>query len=198
MRTKAVLAAWLLLITVAWMGVAPADLGVQPLVDAQGAASGWWQLRRHAMYLTGLWSIGLMALAMLLSLRLPWLEGPLGDLPQGRAWLADKPWFHWRDAILAALSGPHPDVRARATRMEITRYGHAMSIPVPGTLAFLSQIGHQRLSGKRWQLSNGERVPLPPMPATQRLLFAHADWSGYSVFEEAFTRGHAAGLAAAG
>lgn len=74
MRIKATLAAWLLLITVAWMGVAPAD--------AQGAASGWWQLRRHAMYLTGLWSIGLMALAMLLALRLPWLEGPLGGMDQ--------------------------------------------------------------------------------------------------------------------
>jgi len=27
-----------------------------------------------------------------------------------------------------------------------------------------------------------------------RLHFAHADWSGYSIFEEAFTRGHVAGL----
>jgi len=26
-----------------------------------------------------------------------------------------------------------------------------------------------------------------------RLAFAHADWSGYSIFEEAFTRGHFAG-----
>jgi hypothetical protein len=82
--------------------------------------------------------------------------------------------------------------------MEITRYGHAMAIPVPGTLGFLSQIGLQHLLDKRWQLSNGERVPLLHTPGTQRLLFAHADWSGYSVFEEAFTRGHAAGLAAAG
>jgi hypothetical protein len=73
-----------------------------------------------------------------------------------------------------------------------------MSIPVPGMQAFLSQIGLQRFPVKRWQLSNGERVPLPPMPGTARLLFAHTDWSGYSVFEEAFTRGHAAGLAAAG
>ena len=29
-------------------------------------------------------------------------------------------------------------------------------------------------------------------PADGRLRFAHSDWSGYSVFEEAFTRGHAA------
>ena len=27
-----------------------------------------------------------------------------------------------------------------------------------------------------------------------RLAFAHADWSGYSIFEEAFTRGHLAGM----
>ena len=38
---------------------------------------------------------------------------------------------------------------------------------------------------------------LAASPATARLLFAHSDWSGYSVFEEAFTRGHAAGWAAA-
>jgi predicted NAD/FAD-binding protein len=120
------------------------------------------------------------------------------DVPQARQALAERPWTHWRDAILAALAVPHPDVAGRATRMEITRYGHAMAIPVPGTLGFLSQIGLQRLPDKRWQLSNGERVPLLPTPVTRRLLFAHADWSGYSVFEEAFTRGHAAGLAAAG
>ena len=29
-------------------------------------------------------------------------------------------------------------------------------------------------------------------PQAGPLLFAHADWSGYSVFEEAFTRGHLA------
>ncbi|MGD9773432.1 NAD(P)-binding protein [Diaphorobacter sp.] len=119
----------------------------------------------------------------------------LGDVEGARQQLAGQPWTHWRSAIVAALAVPHPDLPGRATRMEITRYGHAMSIPVPGTQAFLSQIGLSRLSGKRYQLSNGERVPVPPTPGTQRLLFAHADWSGYSVFEEAFTRGHAAGLA---
>jgi hypothetical protein len=95
------------------------------------------------------------------------------------------------------LSVPHPDLPRRATRVDITRYGHAMSIPVPGTQQFLSQIGLQRLSGKRKQLSNGERVAWLPTPTTARLAFAHSDWSGYSVFEEAFTRGHGAGLAAA-
>ena len=174
-----------------------------PLADREGAAPAWDNVLYADPTPGGLGYVDaghqrLEPSALLTGPTVLTYYQALGDLLQGRAWLADKPWFHWRDAILAALSGPHPDVRARATRMDITRYGHAMSIPVPGTLAFLSQIGHQRLSGKRWQLSNGERVPLPPMPATQRLLFAHADWSGYSVFEEAFTRGHAAGLAAAG
>lgn len=31
-----------------------------------------------------------------------------------------------------------------------------------------------------------------------RLAFVHADWSGYSIFEEAFSRGHWAGAAAPG
>ena len=81
--------------------------------------------------------------------------------------------------------------------MEITRYGHAMSIPRPGEQQFLSQIGLETLSDKRYKLLNGEQVPLPSTPATARLAFAHADWSGYSVFEEAFTRGTGAGLLSA-
>lgn len=118
----------------------------------------------------------------------------LGDEPEGRAQLLQRPWTAWRDAILATLARPHPDIHQRATRMEITRHGHAMSIPRPGAQQFLSQIGLRPLTGKRHQLWNGERVPLPPAPATARLAFAHADWSGYSVFEEAFTRGMGAGL----
>ena len=78
--------------------------------------------------------------------------------------------------------------------MELTRHGHAMAVPVPGMQAFLSQISLQAAPDKRKQLSNGERVAVLPIPTTARLAFAHADWAGYSVFEEAFTRGHAAGL----
>lgn len=122
----------------------------------------------------------------------------LGDVPQGREQLATQPWTRWSNAALAALSVPHPDLPGSATRVDITRYGHAMSIPVPGMLGFLSRIGLQPLSAKRKKLSNGEHVRWIPTPATARLAFAHSDWSGYSVFEEAFTRGHGAGLVAAG
>ena len=51
-----------------------------------------------------------------------------------------------------------------------------MATPVPGA--------QQHLRG----LSVGGQVH------SGRLHFAHADWSGYSIFEEAFTRGHVAGV----
>lgn len=99
----------------------------------------------------------------------------LGDVAggpaAGRKQLMELPWAHWRDTILAELSVAHPDVTAKATRMDMTRYGHAMAIPVPQRDG---HIGLQRLSGGR-------------------LRFAHSDWAGYSVFEEAFTLGHQAG-----
>jgi hypothetical protein len=93
---------------------------------------------------------------------------PLGDEPGARQALLDRPWTHWRDRALAELSLPHPDLPARVREVAVTRYGHAMAIPAPGSL----------YEGP-WH--------------DDRLAFAHADWAGYSVFEEAFTRGHLAG-----
>ena len=115
----------------------------------------------------------------------------LGDAPDGRRQLLEQPWSHWRDAILTELSVPHPDLREKLTRIDITRYGHAMAVPVPGMLA-LSRLWNQNgtfpASNGHNLLSNYKRMT----PADGRLRFAHSDWSGYSVFEEAFTRGHAA------
>ena len=69
-------------ITLAWVAVAPPDLGLFPLVNTQGIAGGWWQLRQHAIYLSGLWSIGLMALVMLLAMRLPLFDRLMGGMDQ--------------------------------------------------------------------------------------------------------------------
>ena len=104
----------------------------------------------------------------------------MGDAAGGRARLQDEPWSAWRDEVLAAISVAHCDLRDKTTRIDITRYGHAMSMPRPGLLAALHP-------GAGWSTTT-----------TGRLHFAHADWSGYSIFEEAFTRGHLAGEAAAG
>ena len=120
----------------------------------------------------------------------------LGDTPEARAALLSQPWSHWRDAVLAELSVPHPDLRDKLTRIDLTRYGHAMAIPVPGMLKntlFRHSTGPIPASVGHRQLQFYERLT----PADDRLLFAHSDWSGYSVFEEAFTRGHAAGMTVA-
>ncbi|MCO5109739.1 MAG: FAD-dependent oxidoreductase [Burkholderiaceae bacterium] len=171
-----------------------------PLLDHPGAAPAWDNVLYQDANPGGLGYVnaGHQRLDPRAALTAPTVLSyyqALGDVPQGREQLATQPWTHWAQAALATLGGPHPDLARRATRVEVTRYGHAMSIPTPGTLGFLSKIGLQRPSGIRKQLSNGEQTRWLPTPATARLAFAHADWSGYSVFEEAFTRGHGAGLA---
>jgi monoamine oxidase len=95
----------------------------------------------------------------------------VGGPTQGRAQLLQRPWTQWRDEILQELSIAHPDLARKTTRMDITRYGHAMAIPVPDAQGRVGQ--------------------LPP--AFGRIRFAHSDWAGYSVFEEAFALGHLAG-----
>ena len=99
----------------------------------------------------------------------------LGDVAggprAGRAQLLQTPWSQWRDRILAELAAAHPDLGRKAVRMDITRYGHAMAIPVPDAQGRVGQLA----------------------PVAGRIRFAHSDWAGYSVFEEAFARGHSAG-----
>ena len=171
-----------------------------PLLDRPGAAPSWDNVLYQDANPGGLGYVdaGHQRLSPLPAPTVLSYYQALGDVPGGRAQLEQQPWTHWQGAILTTLAGPHPDITQRATRMDLTRYGHAMAVPVPGTQQFLSQIGLQRAPGKRWQLSNGERARSLPIPATARLAFAHSDWAGYSVFEEAFTRGHGAGLHAAG
>lgn len=86
----------------------------------------------------------------------------------------------WQDAtqmILDDLRVVHPDLGERLLQVDIVRHGHAMSIPTPG-------------------LRSSAALAAVPGSAA-RISFAHADLSGYSVFEEAFTRGDAAGRRAA-
>jgi hypothetical protein len=81
----------------------------------------------------------------------------------------ETPWATWAERILGDLSKPHPDIREIVARLDLMRWGHAMVRPVPG---FVWGEARQRL----------ERAP-------DRVLFAHSDLSGYSVFEEANYRG---------
>jgi hypothetical protein len=50
----------------------------------------------------------------------------------------------------------------------------------------LCQISLQAPSNKRNQLQKAEHFQI----RHERLTFAHSDWAGYSIFEEAFTLGH--------
>jgi monoamine oxidase len=97
-----------------------------------------------------------------------------------RKHLYEQPWAHWRDTVLRELSAAHPDLPAKATRIDIMRYGHAMSVPLPGV-----------------RTSAALRALQQPQATHPRLRFAHSDLSGYSVFEEAFTHGHVQGSAVA-
>ena len=97
----------------------------------------------------------------------------LQQLSAQRARLLGEPWSAWADAVVQNLAQTHPDLPAKAKRIDLMRYGHAMSIPAPGVrsspaLRSLAQAGG-------------------------RLRFAHSDLSGYSVFEEAFFHGHRVG-----
>lgn len=76
----------------------------------------------------------------------------------------------WAHAILDDLSGPHPEIRQWVTRLDVFRYGHAMCRPTPGSI---------------W----GERRKLLADYSGPRLTLAHADLSGFSIFEEAQYRG---------
>ena len=93
----------------------------------------------------------------------------------GRKLLLEQPWSYWRDTVFTEFASCHPDLRSKTSRIEISRYGHAMAIPTPSVSGRLGYSLQERKQG--------------------RLSFAHSDWAGYSVFEEAFTMGHAAGSA---
>ena len=91
------------------------------------------------------------------------------QLIQQRARLRNEPWSAWSAAVVQSLSHVHPDLPAKLKQVDLMRYGHAMSIPVPG-------------------LRSSEALRALAAPQ-RRLQFAHTDLSGYSVFEEAMYQG---------
>ena len=104
-----------------------------------------------------------------------------GDTPAQlaaqRARLLGEPWSAWAGAIVQDLARVHADLPAKLKQVDLMRYGHAMSVPVPGLR------GSAALRG----LAEPQR----------RVHFAHSDLSAYSVFEEALYQGTRAGIDAA-
>lgn len=152
-----------------------------PLVDLPGAAPAW----DNVVY--GSAALGYVD-AMHQSLRQQpgptvltayWALGGDSDtaLAQQRRALMDQPWAHWAERVVGDLLLPHPDLRRKLRRVDLMRYGHAMSLPAPGVrghpaLAALAAVGNAR---------------------SDRIHIAHSDLSAYSVFEEAFFHGHRVG-----
>jgi glycine/D-amino acid oxidase-like deaminating enzyme len=83
--------------------------------------------------------------------------------------LLERDWTVWRETILRDLSRAHADIRDRVSRIDVMRIGHAMARPVPGFLA----------SETRRRFAN----------STGPIFYANSDLSGFSIFEEAQSRG---------
>lgn len=108
------------------------------------------------------------------------------DAPQARAQLLGGSWDALKAQVVAELATVHPDLPYKLQEVQITRYGHAMTTPSPGnfgvwTWATSADKGH----------STSGKAMVPPQDG--RLHFAHSDWAGYSVFEEAFAMGDGVG-----
>ena len=99
------------------------------------------------------------------------------QLLQRRARLLNEPWSAWSQAVVQELARVHSDLPRKLGQVDLMRYGHAMSIPVPGL----------RSSAALRALATPQR----------RVHFAHTDLSAYSVFEEAMYQGTRAAAAVA-
>ncbi len=167
----------------------------EPLNDADGAAPAWDNVLYGAATAQG--GLGYVDAR---HQKLDPTPGPtvlthyraLGPDASSRQSLLQKSWGDWSQQILHELAQAHPDLARKSTRIDITRYGHAMAMPGPGLQTHLRQAfaGAQALpSGIAVRASKRSALRTP---VEGRLLFAHSDWSGYSIFEEAFARGDAA------
>lgn len=96
-----------------------------------------------------------------------------GGAAAHRQALLAMPWADRAAQVIRDLSAAHPDLADKVRRVDLMRYGHAMSIPAPG------------IRSSSWLRALGA--------AEGRIAFAHSDLSAYSVFEEAYFHGVRAG-----
>ncbi|HXM33147.1 MAG TPA: FAD-dependent oxidoreductase [Chthoniobacterales bacterium] len=75
----------------------------------------------------------------------------------------------WCERVVADLDRTHPGIHSHIRNIDVWVWGHGMIRPVPGFIWGEARQQMQRAHG--------------------RIVFAHSDMSGISIFEEAFTRG---------
>lgn len=95
-----------------------------------------------------------------------------GSAQSARRGLMTADWRYWRDFVLADLGKAYDDLPSLTQALYVRRYGHAMVRPLVGQL----------WSGPRQALAQNRG----------RIHPAHADMSGFSIFEEACSHGVAA------
>jgi NAD(P)-binding Rossmann-like domain len=104
---------------------------------------------------------------------LTWYKA-LGSSRQAALQSLEQAWTHWRDEVLHELAVPHPDLRRKAQRIDVARYGHAMAVPAVGVAQ---------------SVLSGPLAALRRRGLSQRIKVAHSDLAGYSVMEEAVAVG---------
>ncbi|MFM9879940.1 MAG: NAD(P)-binding protein [Burkholderiaceae bacterium] len=131
----------------------------------------------------------------------------LGDVPGAARQLLTQPLPWWQAQVLADLAPAHADLPGKLLQMDVCRWGHGMAIPLPATLLQRQKYSDsgllparnlprplsKKISSAATNANSANSASSAPL---QRLTFAHSDWAGYSVFEEAFALGHRAGMAA--
>jgi monoamine oxidase len=93
-----------------------------------------------------------------------------GDPGGARRALLGAGWSSLRDEVLRDLARPHPELAREVRRLDVMRYGHAMVRPEPGFVC-------------------GPALAAAGAALTGPVHLAHADLSGFSLFEEAFDWG---------
>ncbi|MFH7043206.1 flavin monoamine oxidase family protein [Paucibacter sp. JuS9] len=145
-----------------------------PLLDRPGAPPAWDNVAYGSQQALGYVDAGHQGLA---PQRAATVLSSYWALPESQrpALLKDE-WRQWASRVLAEMSSLHLDLPERLQRIDIARWGHAMSIPVPGRRSSASLAALRQPHG--------------------RLRFAHSDLAAYSVFEEAYALGHEVGSSA--
>ena len=93
-----------------------------------------------------------------------------GDPAAARRALLGASWMSLRDDVLRDLARPHPELAREVRRLDVMRYGHAMVRPEAGFVC-------------------GGALAAAGAALAGPVHLAHADLSGFSLFEEAFDWG---------
>lgn len=138
----------------------------EPLLIRPGAPAAWDSVRYGT---TALGYVDARHQSLDPTPRPPLLTAYFALPASQRGDLLKPSWQHWARVVTDELAQTHPDLPAKVERIDLCRFGHAMSIPTPGLRgsAALAALNESR----------------------GRVVFAHSDLAAYSVFEEAYTAG---------